>query len=121
LLFWCVALNSKAAAITVGISLKGLLVAASMIVLASQGAPKKEAYPGYVTALFSAGASIAFTLSLVESWSSSIVSVTRLHRFRKLYLLTRNAVAFDPVPKRHINFVFGQRRVPPTILKLWKA
>jgi hypothetical protein len=115
-------LNSKAAAVTVGISLKGLLVAASMIVLASQEAPKKEADPGYITAPFSAGASIAFTLSLVEhSWSSSIVGVTRLHRFRKLYLLTRNAVAFDPVPKRHINFVFGQRRVSPTILKLWKA
>jgi hypothetical protein len=102
--------------------LKGLLVPASMIVLTSQGAPKKEADPGYVTAPFSVGASIAFTSSLVEhSWSSLIVGVTRLHGMRQLCLLTRNDVTLGHVLKRHINFVFGRRRVPPAILKLWRA
>jgi hypothetical protein len=122
LLFLCVASNLKAAVVTIGISLKGLLVPASMIILISQGAPKNEVNPGYVTAPYSVGALIAFTLSLVEpSWSSTIVSVTRLHRFKQLCLLMRNAVVFDPVPKRHINFVFGRRRVPPAILNLWRA
>ncbi len=65
-LFPCVILNLKSTTVTTGISLKGLLVPASMIVLPSQGAPKNEANPGYVTALFSVGASTAFSLSLVE-------------------------------------------------------
>ncbi len=49
----CFASNLKTAAVTIGISLKGLLVPASMIVLTSQGAPKNEADPGHITAPFS--------------------------------------------------------------------
>ncbi len=72
LLFPCVALNSKAAAVTIGTSLKGLLVPTSMIVSTSQGAPKKEADPGYVTVPFSAGVQL---LSLCL-W----LSILRVHQ-----------------------------------------
>jgi hypothetical protein len=104
LLYPCVTSNLKAAAVALGICLKRLLVPATMIVLTSQGAPKNEVGP--VLSPISVGASIAFILSLVEhSWTSTIVGATKLHGFKKLCVPTRNAVAFDPVPKRHINFV----------------
>ena len=59
LVFPCVASNSKAAAVTIGISFNGLVFPTSMIVSTSQGAPKNEVDPGYVTAPYSVGASIA--------------------------------------------------------------
>ncbi len=35
--------------------------------------------------------------------------------------MTRSAVAFVPVPKRHTRLVVEQRSVPPATLKLWRA
>ena len=68
--------------------------------LFSQGAAKKDADPGYVTAPDSSGASISLTLFALErSWSSSIFGVTRLQRFNKLGLSMRSVVAFAPVPE----------------------
>ncbi len=48
--------NLIAAAFTSGINLESLLVPASIIMLTSQGAAKKDANPGLVTALLSGGA-----------------------------------------------------------------
>jgi hypothetical protein len=48
--FSCSVSDSMAAALTIGMSLEGSLVPAFMIVSTSQGAAKKYAEPGYVTA-----------------------------------------------------------------------
>ncbi len=65
----CSAWNLIAAAFTIGIIFEGLLVPGFTIVSTSQGAAKKAAEPGYVTASDSSMASIVLTSSLLEhSW-----------------------------------------------------
>ncbi len=108
LLFLCFGSNSIAAAFTIGIIFEGLSLPAFMIVSTSQGAAKKDAEPGYVTASDLSMPSILLTSFLLEhSWSILIIGVIRLQGFTKLDLLMRSAVAFAPVPKRHISLVVG--------------
>jgi hypothetical protein len=44
--------------------------------------------------------------------------VIMLHGFRRVCRSMMKAVARDPVPKRHINFVDGRSKEPPETLKL---
>ncbi len=79
ILFLLTTRNSEAAVFVIGISLKGLLVPVYITMSISQGARKKDANTGYVTAPFLAGALVALTLCALEhSWSLSSVGVTRL-------------------------------------------
>jgi hypothetical protein len=71
---------------------------------------------------FSFGTTASVTLVSVDHLqSASIVGVTRGQSAIRFVASTSIAVAFAPVPERHINFLFGQRSVPPTFLKLWRT